>query len=434
MKSTEISQNQRKKAMRNAVIYTCLAIHGFLAFKNGVILLFLRTINVSDSRILVYLAIPYVALSTFRVPAAFAADRYGKKFLGTIGMLCGSAGFLIIFLSSFFSQNFTEVIIVMGITIFSIGAALVVAGWFALLDPIVPKEMRGRFFGKLRLSWQLAGVTFSGFAIWILDYYTDLKAFQILFAIVTVFLLVRMVVYLKIPELEISTDSEKKIKPFELLGNIIRTQGVASFGAYIFLITLCSSYCPTIFALMEKEVLYLGNGTVVWLANLTMIGSVTGFWLGGHAVDRFGTKSVFLVCHFSFPVILAIFLFRGFFPGIEMSFLWGAHFLFGIAFASSSIAITSEILGLIPEHHKSVATSLLMTFQIAGAACSGFLCAGVIKLNLLKEHWTLLNMGMNKYDTILLAAATMILMLTAALGLVPSVIRKSQWFPHLTNR
>ena len=214
------------------------------------------------------------------------------------------------------------------------------------------------------------------------------------------------------------------------MNSVIRHEGYASFGAYIFLITVFTAYAPALFAMVEKEYLKIDPTIVVWLANMTMIGSVAGFLLGGIAVDRFGTKNVFMSCHFAFAIVLFLFVLRGFSPIMLMPLLWTVHFVFGLVIASSSIAITSEIIALMPEENQSFATALLTSMLDAGMAASGFLCAFVIKLDCLKETWNFGWMPMCNYDVLILGFAVMIFILVITLGLVPSVIKKAQCGPH----
>ena len=419
---------EKIRAMRNAILYTCLTVHGVFAFKNGLILLYLKNIKVPDARLLAYLAIPPLALVVLRVPVAYIADRIGKKKVAYYGIVLGFLGFFIMGLAGFLKQDFVEIWVFSGIIIFSIGTTLTGAGWFPLLDPIVSKSTRGRFFGKMRLSWQLIGFIFSSLTSWILKYYTGISAFQSIIFLIALMLLIRIIFYKKIPELEKADENGSQKKLFPIIMKFIRSDGYTTFGAYIFLLTFFTSYCPTIFSLMEKEILKIDNSTVVWLGNLAMIGGIIGFYLGGHAVDKLGTKYLFLICHTAYFLIILLFIFRDFF-GYMMPILWTSHLLYGLVSAASSIAITTEMFALMHKENKAVGVSILISFQVGGAAFSGFIAASIIKLNFLKEQWSFLGMQMNKYDSVLSASAIMIIMLITTLGLVPSVLRKSQNFP-----
>lgn len=107
-----------------------------------------------------------------------------------------------------------------------------------------------------------------------------------------------------------------------------------------------------------------------------------------------------------------------------------SHLLFGLVYAVSSVAISTEMLALIPPDHKSLSTSLCMVLMRGGGALSGLLAAYALKLGLLRESWTLWGRTMSSYDALLLACGVMVVLLVVTLGLVPSVLNKSQWVPQ----
>ena len=151
-------------------------------------------------------------------------------------------------------------------------------------------------------------------------------------------------------------------------------------------------------------------------------------------VDRFGTKYVFMFCHFGFGTILILFLLRNFFPGEIIVFVGILTLLFGSVQAASGLAMTSETLVLIPQQNKSLATGLWCTLYSGGAGLSGFLSSKVLELNLINPEWSLFEIQMSSYDGLLLMFGTMVLLMTVTLGLVPSVIKKTPaaWIPQST--
>ncbi len=103
---------------------------------------------------------------------------------------------------------------------------------------------------------------------------------------------------------------------------------------------------------------------------------------------------------------------------------------YGVVSASSSIAISTEMLALIPPKNKSLTTSIFMVMWRAGGALSGAITAWVLSVGVLNESWTLWGQTLTRCDTILLAFAVMIFILIITLGLVPSVLRKAEWIPR----
>ena len=149
-------------------------------------------------------------------------------------------------------------------------------------------------------------------------------------------------------------------------------------------------------------------------------------------VDRIGTKYVFLFCHFGFGTIMFLFLLRDTFQFEYIFFVGTLTILFGIVQAASSIAMTSETLVIIPEVNKSLAVGLWFTLFSGGTGLSGILSGKALELKLFSSSWTLLGQNMTSYDVILLIFATMVILMTVTLGLIPSFIRKTpaQWIPH----
>jgi MFS family permease len=149
-------------------------------------------------------------------------------------------------------------------------------------------------------------------------------------------------------------------------------------------------------------------------------------------IDRFGTKYVFLCCHFGFGIILLLFLCRNLFTD-EIRIVVGIlTILFGMVQAASSIAMTSETLALIPPENKSLATGLWFTLYSGGTGLSGILSGQALELGVFNESWIWLEQSMSSYDGLLLFSGTMVLLMTVTLGMIPSMIKKvpAGWIPQ----
>lgn len=417
---------QQAGAMQNAIFSQCFGALAELSFTNGLLLVFLTSQQISSSRTLLYLSIPSM-LSLFQIVFGYQADRRGKKRMGTAGCTLAALGFAGIVAAAFASHPLSEVMTVLGIVVFSIGGAMFFSCWFALMNPLVPEHLRGRFWGTLRLSWQLVVIVFTIACAAFLGKKASQAAYQVTLGLIALALVVRMFFYVKIPELGKAMPTSEGF--FNILKKVTLTPNYLPFCSYVFLLRLATSCCPAIFGLIEKRVLDLTDGQVVWLGGMTMVGSVFGFWLSGKAIDAIGTKPVFLVCHFGYGVVLFLFLARGFAPLPVMYTIGVVHFLFGFMFASSSVAVTTEMLALIPSDYQSMATSFCVSMYKVGMSLSGVLAAGILSLRTLNESWTLWGASLSNYDTILLLAGGMVILLVVTLGLIPSVIGRHRWVP-----
>lgn len=420
-----LTEVERRRAMRQAILCQCFGVLGQMLFTSNVVLLYLLALGIGEAQTLMYLALPNIMLAVLIVPIAHHSDRFGIKRIGNIGILVIIAGILVLGAAGIFSIPAARAISSgAGIIVFGAGMAVFASVWYPLIQPIIPESLRGRFFGLLRMAWQLFALGTSALIAFLLLFWNNLSVFQIIIVVTAGLTMFRAVFYHTIPEL-VAPSKERT----GLLAAMIQLGGAreyVAFGSYIFLLTMFTAVCPSLFALVEKNALNFSQSIIVTLANVGMIGAIIGFWLGGIAVDRFGTKHVFLVCHFSYGLILILFVLRGIFPASALMALLGMlHFLFGMIMSASSIAITSESMALSPNRHHTLALALLVSVLSAGTFLSGFLSSGALKAGFLMKHWIWRGTTLCDVDAAIAGCAVMVVILVATLGLVPSVFRKT---------
>jgi len=415
--------------MRNAILCQCFGALGLVCFNSGIMLVYLLSLGMARSRVLTYLAVPSLSSALLLIPMAMLSDRFGKKKIGQSGALLLAAAFSALTLTRFVPDASRAAWVLACIVTYACGQSAMASGWFALLSPVVPSHMRGRFFGRLRLSWQLCGIVLSALASALLATVPGQESYTLIMGLVSIGLFLRIVFYRRVPELEREREPVREFMP--ALGTLLRHPGLMPFCAYVFLLALCVTGCPAIFGLVEKEILGFSDSRVVILGNVSMVGMLGGFALGGFIVDRTGTRPVFLACHFGYAALIAAFVLRSFLTGGHLLALIGSlHCLWGIVAGTASIAIATEVLSIIPARHKSLSTSMHASLAQAGVALSPLIGALALNSGALQESWGLSGLSMTAYDTILIAFAGMVLLLVVTLGLVPSVVGKSDWIPR----
>lgn len=421
-------EEQQRRGMRMAIVSQCLGCMSLLALQNNLLLLYLAANGVSSSRIVTYLALPLITDVAARLPMAYFSDRFGKKRIGIMGQAVQVVGYVLIVSGGWLPRPWSEGSIVTGLCLFSAGHGAFASGWFALLSPVVPEAERGRFFGRLRYSWQTVGILFTGLCAFWLAQESPIWQHQLILAVVAVGVLARIGTYSRIPELEAAGGEAAGFR--ESFKAILHNDAYISFCAYLFLITLFTAACPTFFGLVQKRVLELGDRQVAFLGMLMMAGAFCGFIAGGRLVDRFGTRPVFLLGHLGFGATILGFVFRGVLPVAPLYAAALFVFLFGATQAASSIAFSTEMLALIPPKGKSLSTSLGLVLSRGGAGLMGVLAAWVLDSGLLNERWELSGLSLSAYDSILMGFGIMVLLLAVTLGLVPAVRGKSRWVPN----
>ncbi|MFT5466567.1 MAG: MFS family permease [Verrucomicrobiales bacterium] len=421
-----LTRTEERAAMRTIIWTQCLAIVALGTLTNGTLLLYLTAIGCSAARTMIYLAIHPLTTSLLLLPAAFLADRYGKKRLGQIGLTFGILGWGVVALGPF-AGALAEPLIVTGIIVSAICTSLIGSGWFSLLSPIIPTEIRGRFFGRLRLSFSLVSLVLSAVCAWILSIYAGIAVYQGIYAVATLAYIARWFTYRRIPELEPPEAKPDRPSFRHVFSEVIRVKNLAGFSSYVFLLVLFTAGAAALFAMIESRVLAFTETQVILLTNITLIGSMTGLFIGGRVVDRWGTRFVFAICHVSLALTLAAYLLRIFIWSSAVPFYLGTlHFLLGAAMGSIGIAITSEFLGILPQKNKSVAASIFVIFHTAGVALSALIPAWILKSGILKTTWSFAGRQLSSFDSILLGYSLMTLIFLATLGLVPSISRKSE--------
>ncbi len=422
-------QTTKKRGIRFAMLAQSFGVLGMSLFGNGVMLLYMAALGIDSVRIIIYLALPNAISILFRLPVAHLADKHGKKLVGRIGLGLTVLGFAPIpFAGSFADPALSEFIVVGGICVLALGKMLFAAGWFAMLNPLMDKNERGRVFGKLRVVYRIVTIIAGAICAALLTQDAPVSRYQIILSFFAFCFVARFIFYHGIPEL--SAPANREISFRQALLKTLRLPGYTGFCSYIFLLMLFTAGVGNLVALIEKKELMLGSGQVVFLANLTLVGGLLGHFVGGQAVDRIGTRSVFLTCHFGFAACLLGYVLRVVMPFPLLVSLGIVHFVFGLVQTSSMLAISTEILALTPDENKALATSLGMSLLLGGNALSGFMAAGVLNLDILRDKWMLFGNPMTRYDAILLTSAVMIVLLVVTLSLVPSVMGKAQWYPR----
>lgn len=417
----------QKRGIRASIIGQVVGCLGYLSFGNQTMFLYLSKLEFNSATIIVLLTLPGIVQALSLMPCSFIADRRGKKAMGIWGCAVMASGFGAVTISGFLALPAAQILITAGIFAYGLGQAMFNASWFALLSPLVPPEIRGRYFGGMRLSWQLAGIIFGLVASFFMAKDSPILTYQVIFLLVTIGMFARVVLYGYIPELEAAKPSKQGM--IATVMEVVRVNGYASFCCYVFLITLVTFGGPSLFSLIEKKHMHFGDNTIGWMGNLYMIGSMFGFLAGGWMVDRLGTKPVFLICHFTYGAVLCLFLSRHHVPFQSEYYLGMLNGIYGLVWAASTIAVSTEMLALIPSENKSISTGLCQTLLMAGQALAGALSAGAINLGIFKDGWKFIGALMSDYDAQLLLNATLVVILVVALGLVPSIVRKAEWVP-----
>ncbi len=394
-------------------------------FASGFMLLYFSALGVPSERILLYFSLPALLQIVTILPFAHWAERIGKVRLGVIAESLTTATLPLLIVIGLAPKPLVEPLIALGSIVAGLAAGMYTNSWFPLVSPIVPVQMRGRFFGLLRVMYQSIGIALAFAVMLVLGKKNGMEPFLYAIALAFVVRLICILVYARIPELERQPQSGRTFR--NSLAHVIGTPGYMPFCAYIFLLSLATGACGSLFALLAKDTLGFSQHQIILIGNLATFGALAGFFVGGLLVDKAGTKLVFLVCHFSYALILMLFPVRDFLPFPVLAIIGGLALVFGLIQAASGIAISSEMLSLIPVDNKPMALAVAVALQSLGFSLSGVFASLVLKHGMLSPTWALCGRTLGAYDTLLCFSGLAVLLLVVTLGLVPSVVKKVQW-------
>ncbi len=420
-----LTEPESRQAMRNLIMAQCFGTLSLLLFTNGFLLAYLSAVGIPSEHILSWLTLPYVSNFLLMLPFAHLADRIGRKRVGLAGLYATVAGFALIATFTLLPGHLAVPLFLAGAIIFSTGYTAFSSSWFALLSPIIPAPMRGRFFGRLRTSWQAVAIAFSFIVTVVLRNHPEIGVYRLFLLVVLVMAFARILIYQRIPDLEPPNPSRPAF--LEAIGIVFHTPGYLAFGAYIFLLYLFTGAAPWLMGLLQKDTMGLTGDSIVLLGNALAVGTFIGFIFAGRLVDRFGTKPAFMINHFAYALILGLIPLRPWFSASPLLYMGCLMFGFGICNAVTSVSISTEMLGIMPARSRSLSTALISMLSGAGIALSGQFAAQAIRLRMLADQWMLAGRSLGPYDTLLMASGIMVLLLVVTLGLIPSVLRPAEY-------
>ncbi|MEI6423572.1 MAG: MFS transporter, partial [Lentisphaerota bacterium] len=369
MKNSNLSPGQIGHEIRK--IYASTGFYGVfeILFTNSFMLLYFSALHISSERILFYLSMPMLIRIITLMLFAEKTERIGKVRAGVWGLSLSTVSTLLLVAAGFIAKPLVEPVVFTAVLFYGVGYGIYLNSWFPIISTIVPADRRGRFFGVMRFIYQSVGIVFTFIVGLTLGKDASIGIFQFYLVICFSFRIIGIVIYSRIPELERQFYSGRTI--LSSIFHVVGKKGYLPFCSYVFLLSLFTGSCQSIFSLLAKDTLGMHGGHVIFLGNLVTFGALFGYFCGGLMVDRLGTKSVFLFCHFSFASSMVLFLSRDFLPLPLMLVIGSLSLAFGIVQAASEIAISSEMMAVSPPDNKPMATAVCYSLISLGLSLSG---------------------------------------------------------------
>jgi len=411
--SQGLTAEQQTRGMRS--IYWAAsagAVQMVLAGGSAVGVLFIKELGGSDFQAMLPASL-MLLLRVMQLPISMKVPpRRGKGFM--IGCWnVATVFFALAFLLPFLTGG-GQLGVILFLSLFSVAMVIGASGttfWFPLLHDLVPVQMRGRFFGKLRSVWNFTSVLAVLGAGAFLGKNPAIWQFQVIFLLAVGLFVVRTLVIRQVPT------GTSLAGELDFAGWQHHIKGLLKQRALVLFLVYYGVLGFFMGILGQPLVLYIthlgfpasDNVIIFCFGNFGMIASL---FVAGVLVDRLGTKRIFLTTHLVLCAVCFFVVAVGTMSRTAAMYLLPiALVVAGGMIAASGVAATAQMFHLVPDRGRAFFMSLSWIIIVAGRALSP-LCVGGL-LGLAGDNWTITLAGMQWDIFQLILAITGAGMLTA---------------------
>ncbi len=382
--SEALTSDQMRIGQRWIIRCSVISILFGLGISDRVIALFILSIHpsVANSTLAFFFALGPL-LTVLMVATIPLATIFGKKRIMAPFYLA-SVPFLILLailpsLHGIFSPTTLVIMVALALTGYGGVRSLGMAGWFPLINDNVPDEIRGRFFGRLRTSWQLMVVVYTAAVGWLLGHQPALWKFQVVFAIAVVTNLAMTGGIMRIPEAPLAPRSEG-LTFWRMLAMPFRDLSYVYFLLFGLLFNLAASMAGPFALLCLKGTLGAGDNFIVWMDTVASIGAAATLPLSGRIVDRFGGRIVFALLVPALAALNLLWLFANPMDPHWRTIVMGFYLLQGILLFAIGVGITDLMLGSARPGHQNAYINIAFVLNVLAAGVGPFLGTWVARL------------------------------------------------------
>ena len=288
------------------------------------------------------------------LPAGIISDRIGRRtlFVGGLGMsLVGPV---------LCSQALNIYILIIGRSIWGLGAALYFSSNMALLMDILPDETRGSALGVFQ-GIESVG-SFVGAPIG--AYLATVFSFRQVFYFTIIFVVISFLVALKSSEMREVTgkkESRNKLSIKEISMSLKNWNIISVCLSVLLRMLVIQGIFQTVLQLYLNKNMGLTVGDIGWVVSMKVAGQVVFLLIAGYLSDKFGRKPVLAVGFGVGALSLLAFLLSNNFAGLLFSGLLG-----GIGEGLGMTTLMALLTDVAPDKARGGAVGLYRTFMDLG--------------------------------------------------------------------
>jgi predicted MFS family arabinose efflux permease len=296
-----------------------------------------------------------------------------------------------------------------------------VAGWFPLLAEVVPDRIRGRFFGRMRMTWRLTTtLALVAVGFWLGDE-PSVQRFYPAIAAVALLALLRPALFTQLPAVLPAPDARRE-SIVSHLGRPIRDADFRRFMLFTMAVGV-GTVCGFAYAVPYlREDMRFPYDVTLFAALFVGIGSIVSLVYWGKLADRLGNRFTFLV---SILVRAVAFITLALTPphpqsgGAALAIAGFAFLLFGIGLSGGQMGFTIRLMHVAPTEHRPAYMNLFFTAIGLGNAAAVFL--GGLVIDHIPEIASIRGVAVESMRIYFILAAGWLMLTASALRFLPPV-------------
>jgi len=366
----EMSAEDRRRSMRWAIVFAVVSLVGITSISESVLALAALKLGAGEIYLGALSLVTFAPLvcSVFTMPLV---EYRGKRRLLIRCALVSSFFVLPLLALPVLAARWPAewcLALMMGCVLLRQGIdALGFSGWFPILQDIVPAEEIGRFFGKMRVSWQTAAFAVLIISAWFLGKDPAWWKFQVVFGVGVVALFARTVTLLPLAENPPVKTQAERSSLRSIFGGLLSKRSLRDLMIYIIVYAVGISITEPFKIKLMKDFGY-SDGFILAAVSMMNLGAVLSLPYWGRLADRFGNRAIFSISHVGMIAVMVGWLAvdKSTFGG---GLIIGLYLLQSVFFSGNGIAQTRYIMHVVPMTKQSYITLLsLGTVVMRGLA------------------------------------------------------------------
>lgn len=382
---TPISPDASQRAMRDAVLAQCVG-HAlmFTLTSGGLATLYAERLGARDLMVGVLNGVLWGGAVIGLWTPAFT-ERYNKRRVLICAQIAAVIAALPLLTVPIVAQHVSNhaALAVMIASLLALGLAIGVfaSTWFPALMDFVPPAQVGRFFGRLRSTWQVVVLGIYLACAAALGPETPLWRMQVILAVLITGAALRTLLVARFPQRPIGRTTAG------VIDRVRQVTGDRAFRRYLVLHALATALAA---ALTPSMVLYMrlsgfSPRAIMLAVAAGMLATAIGFHLWGRTADRHGAgwnyRVGFAMLAAGFllwaPASIAVWGAKS--PGVGYAFIVAAFVINGAGFASVSIGLTHHGFRLTPRESSTTYLAVLPVANQGGMGLGMIVIGGVLQ-------------------------------------------------------